>query len=165
MAGPRVAALSSNGETASGLSAWSGLDQLGAEDGEIAVATAASGQKTSTLVLRDFALDVPAAAVIRGLVVEIVRKSGAGNIADDLVELVGVDQAASANRARPDAWNLTLQAATYGSDADTWGRSWTGADVRGRLFGVRVRAMNAGFSPEVAGIDSVRVSVVWDDCR
>ena len=79
---------------------------------------------------------IPDGANVVGIVLSILKsRIGPGNAFDSVVRLVDPSGFVSPhNKARPEAWPTNASVA-YGAVNDTWGRSWTGADVKSANFG------------------------------
>ena len=80
--------------------------------------------------------NIPDSAVVLGIVLTISKdRLGPGTATDSVVKLVdAAGHLSPDNKAAPGTWpaNSTV---TYGGVNDTWGRSWTGADVKSANFG------------------------------
>jgi hypothetical protein len=113
------------------------------------------------LVVNQFKLEVPPNAVIRGITVEI-RKAAESSVSDDSVKIVKGGKVGDAERASSTEWPTDLTWATYGGATDSWGESWTAADLNADDFGV---AISARYGKTVgnarAYIDQVRVTVQY----
>jgi hypothetical protein len=74
---------------------------------------------------------IPDSANVVGITLNISKsRTGPGSVFDSTVALVDANgQMAPDNKALPGAW-LTSSNTSYGGVNDTWGRSWTGADVK-----------------------------------
>lgn len=79
---------------------------------------------------------VPNTATVTGITLTIQHDvSGPGNASDATVRLVNSSGALTVqNKALPGNW-APVSIATYGGATDTWGESWTGADVKSPNFG------------------------------
>jgi hypothetical protein len=55
--------------------------------------------------------------------------------------------------------SLTVQG--FGGTADTWGESWTGADVQGPDFGVLYNIRRTSTQSVTVSLDSLRVRITW----
>jgi hypothetical protein len=118
-----------------------------------------SGNATAAINVRSFGLTVPPTATILGIIVEIHRGSSGsstGTVADERVML---SKGISKNNgdwpvATDDAH---LPVSTYGAVNDTWGATWTGAEVDLASFGVGLKAMGTG----IGLVDAVGVTVVY----
>jgi hypothetical protein len=115
------------------------------------------------LVLTKFHLNVPDNATILGLVFDVRREADDGFAADDAVRILKNGAAIGVDHAQNVAWPLVLTSATYGGAADTWGVSWTAADVRSDGFGISIAPKYTGPSSgnDRAHIDSVKATAIY----
>jgi hypothetical protein len=79
---------------------------------------------------------VPPSATVVGIVLSISKdRSGPGSAFDERVSLVDASGAiGTENKAQSAAWPANAFV-SYGATNDTWGQSWTGADIRSPNFG------------------------------
>lgn len=111
-----------------------------------------------------FPFSIPGGAVIDGIVVDIERHSDAGfTVFDVLVQLFQGGVASGDNKASGSPYPGSDTVETYGGPADTWGLSWSAADINSALFGVRVQAFNPNFDviPDSAYIDAITITVYF----
>src|SRR5262249_18361003 len=80
--------------------------------------------------------DIPNSSTVVGITLTLTKsRSGSGSAFDSVVTLMdGTGTLAPNNKALPGAWPASSSTA-YGGPSDTWGRSWTGADVNASGFG------------------------------
>jgi len=116
-----------------------------------------------TLEITGFGLAVPSGSVIRGLSFQVDRSADDDQASDESVRIlksgvpVGVDHAL--NQTWPQGVYATV---TYGGAGDTWGVSWTAADVNGSAFGVAITPQYlSSAGNDHVDIDSVVASVVY----
>jgi hypothetical protein len=112
--------------------------------------------KSGTLEISDFRFALPAGASVRGIVVEIARIAE-GSITDTVALVKGHSKAGGAWPQGPEVG--PYRTATYGSSTDTWGATWTSADINTSTFSVRIMAMGSGDGH----VDSVGVTVYYCD--
>jgi hypothetical protein len=163
MVGPNVAKTVINDPTG-GTLGWltpevvSGDDDLSASYAGLAA--------SNYLFARDFGLEIPDGARIRGIVVEWQRKALGPGVKDAEVLIVRNGAIGADNHARGDDWPTAANPmwGTYGLDsgapggdaADLWGETWSAADLNGQGFGV---ALSVAAGP--AFVSRVRVSVSY----
>jgi hypothetical protein len=108
-----------------------------------------------------FGLEIPRAAIIRGITVE-VRRAGDDSVADNSVHIIKGGQIGIAERALPDPWSADVTWVTYGGPDDLWGETWIAEDLDSDDFGL---ALSAAYSKNVgntvAYVDVVRVTVTY----
>ena len=116
-----------------------------------------------SLWISDFEPSIPDDAVVTGIEFRVRRATLSGNAVDDAVQVLRDGEPAGSNLARSDAWPTALDVATYGGAYETWGLTWTAADVRALRFGVSIAPKYTGpvDGNERAYIDSVRLAVFY----
>jgi hypothetical protein len=141
---------------------WSNLQGIEAESTDVSGAVQLVAVFTpyrDRLLTTEFGLEVPDAASIRGITVE-VRRAGDSLVSDDTVRILKGGAVGEAERASSAAWTDELSWATYGGPTDLWGEEWTPADLVADDFGV---ALSVGYENTVgnarAYVDQVRVTV------
>jgi hypothetical protein len=154
------------GASSGGGTAWGSPTVITASDDSKTTATnipAASGL-SATLISSQHGFTIPA-GTIDGITVEIERSGDNNNIQDSSVVLrtggaaVGSDKAATGVN-WPTAGSEAY--ATYGGVADTWGRSWSVAEVNSTDFGVGLVALNANATnTRTARVDHIRITVTY----
>jgi hypothetical protein len=95
------------------------------------------GGLTHQLIISDYGFSsIPDDAVVLGITLILTKsRAGHGTAADSLVSLVDENgDIIAENKAAAGIWPAA-QTIAYGDDGDTWGRSWTGADVKSVSFG------------------------------
>ena len=106
-----------------------------------------------------FQLEVPSAARIDGIIVEI-RRSGDEFVADDSVRIVKEGHIGAAERASTAVWTQGFSWASYGGPEDLWGEDWTPDDLNADDFGVALSVLYANTVGNTrAYVDQVRLSV------
>ena len=120
-----------------------------------------------SLVVTNFGLSVPDGATIQGIQFDVRRATMFGEGEDKSIQVVqNGAQVGTNHRQTGTAWPTTLTYVTYGGATDTWGASWTAADVRAAGFGIAITPQYtamAGNDP--AYVDSVRVTVYYTQCN
>jgi hypothetical protein len=114
------------------------------------------------LLLTDFGLSVPDGATVTGIQFDLQHNSDQGETVDDAVQVLlnGVPMGTDHSAAGP--WPSALTDTTYGGRTDTWGVSWTPADVRSSGFGLSIAPkFTATKGNDRAHIDSVHATVFY----
>jgi len=113
------------------------------------------------LLTDQFKLEVPKAAIVRGIKVD-VRRAGDDSVSDDSVRIIKGGQLGAAERALPQTWSPEVGWVSYGGPTDLWGEQWSAADLNSDGFGV---ALSAAYGKNVgntsAYVDEVRVTVSY----
>ena len=122
--------------------------------------------RTERLHVKNFGFNIPATAVIKGVVVEINRyRGGQGNTYDDVISLLNDaesefgDNKALTGVAWPTSDDDTYK--VYGSPTDGWGASLTPDIVNNSSFGVSVGAWNDSTDDENVYLDHVRLTLYY----
>jgi len=150
---------------------WTSLNTLAAE-GMMPATDAAqivlwSYPYHDTLLLDQFALEVPVGAQVLGITLTLRRAGGNEDEAVDVgVRLIKGGTIGGADRSSPTPWSAPDFAdVDYGGEADTWGQAWTAEDLNAADFGV---AFTAGYAQSAgsgrAYLDIVYVSVTYRTC-
>lgn len=166
--GPNSPTAAAN-NAAVGSKVWSSPTNIFALDNAYAAAVGmVNNQASAYLVASGFGFAIPTGATITGIQVSVTRlqgsEPGTATIQDYSVKIVGggvitgVDHAATGNN-----WPTTNADYTYGSSSDTWGATWTPADINASNFGVAVSAMGVASdsSYQDALIDYVSIMVYY----
>ena len=161
--------LSAGTGTTSGSPAWSNPDRIVASDNSrTTINNLASLATTGTLISSQHGFSIPDGATIDGILVEIERHGTSGasdGIEDSSIRLATGGSAVGDNKATTATWP-TVGAetyATYGGSADTWGRSWTAAEINASTFGVQLVAVNADAATRDARVDHVQITVYYTE--
>jgi hypothetical protein len=93
------------------------------------------------LVATDFQFDLPEAARIVGIRVNVTRAADWDSVADYDISLWLGGASQGANRALPDLWPLELETVTYGGVGDNWGSAWAPQTLDDPTFGVGITPM------------------------
>lgn len=116
-----------------------------------------------TLELTGFGLSVPAGSSILGIAFQVDRSATDDQASDKSVRVLKAGQAVGTEHGRSDTWPLGVFApVVYGDANDTWGVSWTSADVNDPEFGVAITPQYLSASgSDHALIDSVRATISY----
>lgn len=140
---------------------WSNVSNAGASDNAYATASLSPTTQSHYLKATNFGFSIPAGAAISGIVVEVERKeSGAGVAQDNRVRIVKGGTIGTTDKASASEWPTSDAYATYGSDIDLWGETWTVDDINASNFGVAVSALGLTNSG-TASIDHIRITVYY----
>lgn len=123
-------------------------------------------QVTRWLLVKGFDLTVPASSVVRGMTVNVRRRADApGEAVDDAVALVRAGTPSTKTKSLTPAWGTVLTTVSYGGETDTWGETWTPADVSSADFGVAiaVRGTEDALSVEVF-VDEIALTLHVEHC-
>lgn len=113
-----------------------------------------------TLVADQFELEVPEAAEIRGLTMEIRKAGDDSSVTDDSVRIVKGGQIGNTERYSPQLWPTNLSWVSYGGPDDLWGEEWTPAELNADDFGIALSAAYTSTAGNArAYVDQVRVTV------
>jgi hypothetical protein len=114
------------------------------------------------LVVTDFGIPVPDGATIQGVQFSVRREATSGLAVDESVQILKNGAPVGLEHRLTGAWPTTLTYATYGGPTDTWGVSWTAADIRAAGFGLSIAPRyTSSFGNERAYVDSVRAVVFF----
>jgi hypothetical protein len=145
---------------------------VSAADGSSASAAAFLGilsGKSDYILASNFNFSIPPGMTICGIKVEI-KKSATGigilsSVQDYKVSLIKNGVILDTNRATNSDWTSTNTFYTYGGVVDSWGTTWSLADINSSTFGVAVSAKLNGVIALVpsARIDNIRVTLYYDN--
>jgi hypothetical protein len=160
--GPLYAGTATSGSGASG--AWTtpsnatGVDDASYASGNIST----GGSQTNNLLLTNFGFNIPATAIIDGVVVEFKRYgTNAQTMSIQLLKAGVLAGTGHGINDYSDIWPPTTAAyVTYGSSNSLWGTTWTPTDINNTNFGVAISALNT-HGGGTAFVDAVRITVYW----
>jgi hypothetical protein len=115
------------------------------------------------LYLRDFQTSLESTAEVVGIEVT-VRRRAIGPVIDDYIGLVYGDPLSlnvTESKATEEEWGSLNVTVVYGGPTDTWGRSWTIAELNTENFGVVLSASGNGSSGNKAEIDYARIDIYY----
>lgn len=93
-----------------------------------------------TLELTDFGLSLPGTATIAGIAFTVDREADDNLASDESVLALKGGAPTGADHASSATWPMSYTEITYGGATDTWGVSWTAADVSASGYITRRRA-------------------------
>jgi hypothetical protein len=141
---------------------WTNLQNIQFEGTSVADAAQLTVVNTTyhdVLLTDQFKLEVPEAAEVQGITVE-VRKAGSDSVVDDSVRIIKGGVIGAAERASSQVWSADLTWVSYGGPADLWGEQWSAADLNSDDFGVALSVLYTRTVGNTrAYVDQVRVTV------
>jgi protocatechuate 3,4-dioxygenase beta subunit len=155
-----------------GYNEWTNLGNAVFEDRSSISVTIDARRSSEVLQLNDFGFDLPNNVNITGIQVRMAGNSDAElspwEMIVQLTDASGnpVSDNRAGNELEGSAWNLdTLSSVghwTYGSSADLWGTSWTGADINSSNFGILLQSKNRQNTEITLNLDQVLIIVYYD---
>jgi hypothetical protein len=143
-----------------GTASWTLPGNAAASDNVYAQA-APGGTPTQYLKATDFGFSLPAVAAVKGVLVQVEKRSLGASVFDARVRIVKNGVVGSAERADGAAWPVSDTVVDYGGETDLWGETWTVADINAADFGVAISATDAF---DTAGVDHITITVFWAFC-
>lgn len=116
------------------------------------------------LYVSNFNLDLPEFAVPTGFNVRIKKSSSIGDITDELVGLVyfvGGSPFITTNKATGDLWPRVSTSVNYGGSGDSWGKSWTRAEIVDPTFGILLSVLGDPALSSAGAVDYIELSVYY----
>lgn len=143
------------------------IDALNADGGRYARSDVSDEGFSRYLYMTDFGFSIPAGATIDGITVTMNRwreTATGGGIQDSQVTLSGGTLAGD-NKAEAGLWSTSdTNVDTFGGASDTWGNTWTPAQINSSNFGVTLRVYNTHTSSErEARVDYVTITVTYTE--
>lgn len=154
--------------TTSGLGtvAWSNAANARHSDGLVAAALMNQASVSRRLVAKGYGVALDPGTRIRGVTVVLRRRADFPNeVADEGVWLVRDGAPVGTPKSVGGLWPSTMANITYGGPAETWGSSWTLADVTSAEFGVAVAARGVDASQTEAQVDHVQLTLHVERCK
>lgn len=153
---------SSVARTGARAKAWN--NQAGAlkVDGTYAQVVLGDGEQSELLRVTGYGFEVPAAATIKGVVVQLKRQ-GENKIVDGNIELWLDGKASDRPKFMASGWPTSIGTHHYGQEIDTWGNDLTPDLVGKPGFGTEIWAMrreDAGTGPATAAVESL-IMTIW----
>ncbi len=115
----------------------------------------------------NFGFAIPTGATIKGIVVEVEKRSSGdpAYLIDNSAKIVKDGVISGDEKANPNTWPISTNESyvSYGSSADLWGETWTPADINDTTFGFVISATNplVGNPLRRADIDHIRITVYY----
>jgi len=153
----------------SGTVDWTGPGNITASDNSRATASLGKGVVSYYLRATGFGFNIPTGSTINGITVEIERSiaEATSNTRDESVKIIKDGTITGDEKADTGTFwpvNSGDAYATYGGSTDTWGATWTVADINSSNFGVAAQAKNAvptKPTTETAQVDHIRITVTY----
>jgi CSLREA domain-containing protein len=151
---------------AAGTATWTSPENAHRSDNAYAT-TAVEGTTSEYLYCRNFGFSLPAGAVIRGIVVDIERRSDStsdGGSRDASVRLVNAAGTPVGNNgATTTIYTTSDLVEAHGGLSNLWGVSWTAADINDADFGVvfAVTKPNPAGPAHTIWVDHIRITVYY----
>jgi hypothetical protein len=121
-----------------------------------------AGSYTDYLVATNFGFSLPVGAAITGIEVTFERSDASGLTSDYRVRIVKGGIISSTEMSSGAAYGATDSYGIYGSPFDSWGETWTEADINAADFGVAIAAQrNAAGGSSAAVIDHILITVYY----
>jgi hypothetical protein len=116
-----------------------------------------------TLQLTQFNVSVPGDAIIQGIEFQVDRKADDDMAADESVRILQSGVAVGNDEKKTGTWPMTYTETPYGGANDTWGASWSPADVESSSFGIAVtpRYLGGTNGNDHVDINSAEVTVYY----
>jgi len=122
-----------------------------------------AGSYSDYLVATNFGCNIPTGATITGIEVIAERSDASGLSSDYRVRIVKGGVIGSTEMSTGAAYGPTDSYALYGSPYDSWGETWTDADINASNFGVAVAVQrNAAGGSSAAVIDQLLITVYYN---
>jgi len=123
------------------------------------------GDITNYLVATDFGFSIPSYAIVCGIEAEIEKRATGllESVNDHSVMIVNGEEVVGTEHAVGGIWPSSDTYYTYGSPSDTWGVTWTAAEINSPGFGVAISANLFGITVLPSSqVDHIRITVYYD---
>lgn len=124
------------------------------------------GDDTDYLEFTGFNINIPVGMIITGIEVTVVKNGTNGlsySVTDREVRIIKGGVITGNNLAVGGKWPSSDQTFTYGNSTETWGTTWTPADVNANNFGIAISAHLGGLLLSTARVNAVSVNVSYDN--
>ena len=81
---------------------------------------------------------MPAGSTIRGIQFDVRRSADALQAVDDSIRVLRNGAPVGTDHKKTDTWPADLAYVTFGGPTDTWGTTWTPADIQATGFGIAI---------------------------
>lgn len=121
---------------------------------------------TRCLEASGFNFDIPPAATINGILVEVEKKASAGAIIQDNgIKLIKAGSTTGISLANPANWPFTDTYIDYGGENELWGTTWMPEDINDAGFGVALASISytcfGTGTAAISYIDNIRITVYY----
>lgn len=144
---------------------WSNISNAGSSNNTYASfgnITGSVGRYTDYLVATNFGFNLPPGATITGIQAEVERADPNGRTADYSVRIVKNGTIGTTEQAFNASYSISDNIQTYGNGGDSWGESWTVADINSANFGIAIAAKRSVSGGSTAGrVDDIRIYVFY----
>lgn len=145
---------------------WLNLGNITSSNNVYSTVSFNAGSNTAYLKATNFGFSIPTGATINGIVVDIERKSSGNSgflrIYDFAVYLVKGGSIGGNNNKFIPSWSVSDTVASYGSESDLWGLSWTDSDINSSNFGVVLKLRSDSPKGAVtASVDLITMTVYY----
>jgi hypothetical protein len=121
-----------------------------------------AGSYTDYLVATNFGFSIPGGSTITGIEVIVERSDASGLTSDYRVRIVKGGVIGSTEMSAGAAYGTADSYGLYGTPFDSWGETWTDADINAADFGIAVAAQrNAVGGSSAAVIDQILITVYY----
>jgi hypothetical protein len=162
-AGPNNAGTGSNVDCPG--AAWTNPGNITTTGSPYATASLSYRATSQYLEGTNYGFSIPTNATIVGIQVTINRKSSSNSsgysINDVTVSLIKAGTITGDNKATTADWPTSFETASYGSESDLWGTTWTPADINASNFGVALSAHDQSYGSRTAYVDYMQISVTY----
>lgn len=150
--------------TGVGTVAWINSVNALVRDNFSTFASLSSGSpKSHYLKAAAFGFNIPAGATIVGIQATVAHGAGTSGILDNQISLVKAGTVQSTDKSSASLWpgggGSVSVLATYGSNTDLWGTTWTPTDINNSGFGLAVSAQWQSGGPNTAYVDWVGIAI------
>ncbi len=142
---------------------WTSSSNVYASDNNKASYAIGGSAQSANLDVTGFGFSVPSTATVVGIAVRVERRASGTSVDDEDIYLLRAGAAAGTDHASSTDWTTSSsdESRTYGGSSDTWGTTWTPADVNASNFGLRLKADNDSSSSRTAYVDYVAITVYY----
>jgi hypothetical protein len=164
IAGPNSGSTTTNVALAGSSGSWLNTGNVVSSNNVYSTFTLPSGvgNFTDYIQITGFGFSIPLGATIDGILVEIERSDPNARTADNRIRIVkggsigGEEKSSGAGYTNSDSYQ------TFGNSGDTWGETWTDADINAANFGVAISARRTVNGTINGRIDHVRITVYYN---
>ncbi|RLC96058.1 MAG: hypothetical protein DRI46_14215 [Chloroflexi bacterium] len=145
---------------------WTNTNNITVDDANYAESSASKNANTSTLVGSTFGFSIPIGSTIDGIILNITKAELANQTAFEYnaVNLSLNGGVIGANKASYDPWpsgESNRVVAVYGGATDTWGGSWSAADINDSTFAGQISAANISDEGSYAYVFYMSIEVFY----
>lgn len=138
---------------------WVDISNAFTENNFFAYVNLVGATTSNYICLYNFGFSIPTGSTINGIVVEWLRNSNNGLVADNSVRLLINNSYAGDEKSFGSIWPTTAAYQSFGGAADLWGLTPTVAQINSAFFGACLSAVSSG--SDVAYVDTCRITVYY----